>query len=63
MAGMMRSLGLRDGIPIEHKWVSKSVEKAQKRVEEYHYGIQNLLEYDQVMNLSVPDQATRPLEG
>ena len=48
----MRSLGLRDGVPIEHRWVSKSVEKAQKRVEEYHYGIRkNLLEYDQVMNL------------
>ena len=51
MAGLMRSLGLRDGVPIEHRWVSKSVEKAQKRVEEYHYGIRkNLLEYDQVMN-------------
>ncbi|TVR42970.1 MAG: preprotein translocase subunit SecA [Planctomycetota bacterium] len=52
MAGMMRSMGLRDGIPIENRWVSRSVEKAQKRVEEYHYGIRkNLLEYDQVMNL------------
>lgn len=52
MANMMRSLGLRDGVPIENRWVSRSVEKAQKRVEEYHYGIRkNLLEYDQVMNL------------
>ena len=67
MAGMMRSLGLRDGVPIEHRWVSKSVEKAQKRVEEYHYGIRkNLLEYDQVMNLQrtkIYDQRQSLLKG
>lgn len=52
MSNMMRSLGLKHGVPIENRWVSRSVEKAQKRVEEYHYGIRkNLLEYDQVMNL------------
>ena len=51
MANLMRRLGLKDGIPIESGMVSNAVEKAQKRVEEYHYGIRkNLLEYDQVMN-------------
>ncbi len=51
MAGMMRKMGLKDGIPIESPMVSRAVEKAQKRVEEFHYGIRkNLLEYDQVMN-------------
>lgn len=51
MANLMRALGLKDGIPIESGMVSNAVEKAQKRVEEYHYGIRkNLLEYDQVMN-------------
>ncbi len=51
MAGLMRAMGLKDGIPIESKMVSNAVEKAQKKVEEYHYGIRkNLLEYDQVAN-------------
>jgi preprotein translocase subunit SecA len=51
VAKMMRYLGLKDGVPIEHKMVSNAIEKAQKKVEEYHYGIRkNLLEYDQVMN-------------
>jgi preprotein translocase subunit SecA len=52
MRRIMISLGLKDGIPIESRMVSRAVEKAQKRVEEYHYGIRkNLLEFDQVMNL------------
>jgi preprotein translocase subunit SecA len=51
IAGLMRYLGLKDGIPIESGMVSNAIEKAQKKVEEYHYGIRkNLLEYDQVAN-------------
>ena len=51
LSGMMRKMGLKDGIPIESGMVSRAVEKAQKRVEEYHYGARkNLLEYDQVAN-------------
>ena len=51
MARMMRALGLKNGVPIESGMVSNAIEKAQKKVEEYHYGIRkNLLEYDQVMN-------------
>jgi preprotein translocase subunit SecA len=47
----MRSMGLNNGQAIESGMVSRQIEKAQKRVEEYHYGIRkNLLEYDQVAN-------------
>lgn len=67
MANMMRKLGLKDGMPIESRMVSNAVEKAQKRVEEYHFGIRkNLLEYDQVMNLQrtqVYRERQRILEG
>ncbi|GDY14746.1 protein translocase subunit SecA [Planctomycetota bacterium] len=51
LARAMRNMGLKDGIPIESPMVSRSVEKAQKRVEEYYFGMRkNLLEYDQVAN-------------
>ena len=44
-------LGLKDGECIEHKMVTKSIENAQKRVEENNFGIRkHLLEYDDVMN-------------
>jgi len=43
--------GMKDGVPLESKMVSRSIEKAQRRVEEHHFGIRKrLLEYDQVMN-------------
>jgi preprotein translocase subunit SecA len=48
---MMSSLGMEEGVPIEHPWVTKSVENAQKKVEERNFDIRkNLLEYDDVMN-------------
>jgi preprotein translocase subunit SecA len=51
MANAMRYLGLKDGIPIESGMVSRQVEKAQKKVEEIHYGIRkHVLEMDQVVN-------------
>ena len=43
--------GIKDGMPIEHKMLSKAVEKAQKKVEENHFASRKqLLEYDQVNN-------------
>ena len=49
--GMMEKLGMEDDVPIEHKWLSKSVENAQKKVEGHNFGIRkNLLEYDDVMS-------------
>jgi len=43
--------GFKDDEPIEHRWVTKSIEKAQKRVEMRNFEIRkHLLEYDEVMN-------------
>ena len=52
MRRLMVTLGLRDGMAIESRAVSKRIEKAQTKVEEMNFGIRkNLLEYDEVMNL------------
>jgi preprotein translocase subunit SecA len=51
MIRAMEALGMEDGVPIEHKMVSKSIENAQKRVEGMHFDSRkNVLEYDDVMN-------------
>ncbi|MCA9533541.1 MAG: preprotein translocase subunit SecA, partial [Myxococcales bacterium] len=48
---MMDRMGMEEDVPIEHRWVTKSVENAQKKVEERNFDIRkNLLEYDDVMN-------------
>ncbi|HDS00533.1 MAG TPA: preprotein translocase subunit SecA [candidate division Zixibacteria bacterium] len=45
-------LGLKEGEAIEHKRISKSIEKAQKSVEGQNYGVRKrLLDYDDVMNI------------
>ncbi len=47
----MERMGLKDDEPIEHRWITKSIENAQKKVEGYHFNIRkNLLEYDDVLN-------------
>mgnify|MGYP000876367059 CR=1 FL=1 len=52
IAGVMQSLKVPDGEPIQHSMISKSVERAQKKVEENNFGIRKrLLEYDDVMNM------------
>jgi preprotein translocase subunit SecA len=51
LIGMMDKLGLEEGQVIEHPWVSRSIEIAQKRVEQHNFEIRKqLLEYDNVMN-------------
>ena len=51
IARVMDSLGFKDGEMIEHSMITRSIENAQKKVEENHFGIRkNLLEYDDVMN-------------
>jgi preprotein translocase subunit SecA len=51
IAGMMDKLGLKEGEVIQHSMITKSIERAQKKVEENNFGIRkNLLEYDDVMN-------------
>jgi preprotein translocase subunit SecA len=51
IAGIMDTLGLKDGEMIQHSMITKSIERAQKKVEENNFGIRKrLLEYDDVMN-------------
>ncbi len=51
ISGIMDKLGFKEGEVIEHSMISKSIERAQKKVEENHFGIRKrLLEYDDVMN-------------
>ena len=51
IAGVMDRLGFKEGEMIEHSMISKSIERAQKKVEENNFGIRKrLLEYDDVMN-------------
>ncbi|RIV32497.1 preprotein translocase subunit SecA [Flagellimonas lutimaris] len=51
VAKMMDRMGLEDGEVIQHSMMTKSIERAQKKVEENNFGIRKrLLEYDDVMN-------------
>ncbi|MEG0388953.1 MAG: preprotein translocase subunit SecA, partial [Niameybacter sp.] len=48
---MFDALGLPDDEPIEHKILTKAIERAQTKVESNNYGIRkHLLEYDKIMN-------------
>ncbi|MCH8537810.1 MAG: preprotein translocase subunit SecA [Alkalimonas sp.] len=51
MAGMMRKLGMKEGEAIEHPWVSRAIENAQRKVEARNFDIRKqLLEFDDVAN-------------
>jgi preprotein translocase subunit SecA len=51
IAKIMERMGLKEGEVIQHPMITRSVERAQKKVEENNYGIRKrLLEYDNVMN-------------
>jgi preprotein translocase subunit SecA len=51
ISGVMSTLKIPEGEPITHSMISKSVERAQKKVEENNFGVRKrLLEYDDVMN-------------
>jgi preprotein translocase subunit SecA len=51
IAGLMDRMGYKEGEVIQHSMISKSIERAQKKVEENNFGIRKrLLEYDDVMN-------------
>ena len=51
IAPLMDRLGLHEGEVIQHPMITKQIEKAQKKVEENHFGTRkHLLEYDDVMN-------------
>lgn len=52
IAGVMDRMGHKDGEVIQHSMITKSIERAQKKVEENNFGIRKrLLEYDDVMNI------------
>src|SRR5205809_7440645 len=51
IASLMDRMGYKEGEVIQHSMISKSIERAQKKVEENNFGIRKrLLEYDDVMN-------------
>jgi len=51
ISGIMQSLGMEEGIPIESKLITRQIERAQKQVEGRNFEIRkHLLEYDDVMN-------------
>jgi preprotein translocase subunit SecA len=67
IAGMLERLGLREGEVIEHPWITKALERAQRTVEGHNFDIRkHLLEYDDVMNKQrtvIYEERTRVLEG
>ena len=51
IAAIMSRLGLEEGQELEHKWLNRSIETAQRRVEQQNYSMRKrTLEYDDVMN-------------
>jgi preprotein translocase subunit SecA len=67
IVGWMERMGLEDDEPIEHRWITRSIENAQKKVEGHNFNIRkNLLEYDDIMNLqrrAVYSMRRQALEG
>src|SRR5699024_3438047 len=51
IAGLMDRMGYKEGEVIQHRMISRSIERAQRKVEENNFGIRKrLLDYDDVMN-------------
>ena len=51
ISGLMQKLGMEEGVPIEHRMVTRAIERAQKQVEAQNFSVRkHLLEYDDVMN-------------
>ena len=51
ISGIMDKFGHEDGEPIAHPWITKSIERAQKKVEAYNFsGRKHVIDYDDVMN-------------
>jgi preprotein translocase subunit SecA len=67
ISGLMLKLGMEEGVPIEHRMVTRSIERAQKQVEAQNFAVRkHLLEYDDVMNKqrkAVYDMRRMILEG
>ncbi len=67
VGNMLQKLGLQEGEVIEHPWITKALERAQRTVEGHNFDIRkHLLEYDDVMNKQrsiIYEERTRVLEG
>ncbi|MBM3296306.1 MAG: preprotein translocase subunit SecA [Candidatus Aminicenantes bacterium] len=67
LSGLMARIGMGEGVPIEHKLVSRAIERSQRQVEGQNFTIRkHLLEYDDVMNkqrMSVYGRRREILEG
>lgn len=51
LAPLMKKLGMKPGEAIEHAWISKAIENAQRKVEGHHFDVRKqLLQYDDVAN-------------
>jgi preprotein translocase subunit SecA len=51
ISGLMQRLGMEEGVPIEHRMVTRAIERAQRQVEAQNFATRkHLLEYDDVMN-------------
>jgi preprotein translocase subunit SecA len=51
VSSIMKRLGMREGEAIEHPWITKAIESAQRKVEGYHFDVRKqLLEFDNVSN-------------
>ncbi len=67
ISSVMETIGIEEGQPIEHKYISRAIENAQKRVEGQNFDIRkHLLDYDDVMNNQrkvVYEQRKKALRG
>ena len=67
MITVFNAMGIPEGQELEHKMLSNTIERAQKKIEGNHFGVRkNLLEYDQVMNEQrevIYDERRRVLDG
>ncbi|HET7295384.1 MAG TPA: preprotein translocase subunit SecA [Vicinamibacteria bacterium] len=67
ISGLMQRLGMTEGVPIEHRLVTRSIQRSQKQVEAQNFAVRkHLLEYDDVMNkqrTAVYDMRRMILEG
>ena len=51
VSGALQKLGMEEGMALEHRWLTRGIENAQKKVEERNFGYRkHLLEYDEVMD-------------
>lgn len=67
LSNAMEWLGMKEGVPIEHPWITKAIENAQKRVEGHNFEIRKqVLKYDDVRNTQravIYEQRNMVLEG